>query len=108
MADPDGREMVISCGAAVFTLWVAVRYLGCLPHARLFPDPARPTLVARVSWDEERTAPAEYEQELFAAVRTRHTHRGGFGPDPLPAGTLTALRAEAAPGRRDIARPCQR
>ena len=27
---------------------------------------------------------------------TRHTHRGGFGPAPLPAGTIAALRAEAA------------
>ena len=35
-------------------------------------------------------------RETFAAVAARHTHRGGFGPGPLPAGTLSALQEEAA------------
>jgi nitroreductase len=95
VADPDGREMMISCGAALFTLRVALRYLGWLPRTRLFPDSSRPALVARVSWDEERIAAAGYEREMFAAVTARHTHRGGFGAVPLPAGTLSELRAEA-------------
>ena len=96
VADPDGRELMISCGAALFTLRVALRYLGWLPHVRLFPDPSRPALVARVSWDQDRIAADPYEREMYAAVTTRHTHRGGFGPAPLPAGTIAALRAEAA------------
>jgi hypothetical protein len=95
VADPDGRELMISCGAAVFTLRVALRYLGWLPRARLFPDVSRPALVARVSWDADRIAADAYEQEMYAAVSARHTHRGGFGPAPLPAGTLAALRDEA-------------
>jgi hypothetical protein len=33
---------------------------------------------------------------MFEAVAARHTHRGGFGPGPLPAGTLSALQEEAA------------
>ena len=96
LADPAGRELMISCGAAVFTLRVALRYLGWLPHARLFPDPSRPALVARVCWDEDRIAADSYEREMYAAVIARHTHRGGFGPAPLPTGTIAALRAEAA------------
>ena len=96
LADPAGRELMISCGAAVFTLRVALRYLGWLPHARLFPDPSRPALVARVGWDEDRIAADAYEREMYAAVIARHTHRGGFGPAPLPSGTIAALRAEAA------------
>ena len=96
VADPAGRELMISCGAAVFTLRVALRYLGWLPHVRLFPDSSRPALVARVSWDEDRIAADPYEREMYAAVIARHTHRGGFGPAPLPSGTIAALRAEAA------------
>jgi nitroreductase len=96
VADPAGRELMISCGAAVFTLRVALRYRGWLPHARLFPDPSRPALVARVCWDEDRIAADSYEREMYAAVTARRTHRGGFGPAPLPAGTIAALRAEAA------------
>jgi hypothetical protein len=95
VADPAGRELMISCGAAVFTLRVALRYLGWLPHARLFPDPSRPALVARVSWDEDQIAADSYEREMYAAITARHTHRGGFGAAPLPAGTLSELRAEA-------------
>jgi len=95
VADPDGREMMISCGAAVFTLRVALRYLGWLPRTRLFPDASRPALVARVSWDGERIAADGYERDMFAAITARHTHRGGFGAIPLPAGTLSELRAEA-------------
>lgn len=95
VADPDGRELMISCGAAVFTLRVALRYLGWLPRARLFPDPARPALAARVSWDGDRITADAYEREMYAAITARHTHRGGFGPAPLPAGALAALREEA-------------
>jgi hypothetical protein len=96
VADPDGREMMISCGAAVFTLRVALRYRGWLPRTQLFPDPSRPALVARVRWDENQIPAAGYEREMFAAITARHTHRGGFGAAPLPAGTLAELRAEAA------------
>ena len=95
VADPDGREMLISCGAAVFTLRVALRRLGWLPRTQLLPDHSQPALVARVSWLEERIAAAGYERDMFAAVTARHTHRGGFGAVPLPAGILSELRAEA-------------
>ena len=33
--DPDGREMVISCGAALYGLRLAVRSLGRLPEVEL-------------------------------------------------------------------------
>jgi hypothetical protein len=46
--DPVGREMLISCGAALFGLRLAVRSLGYLPVAELLPDPAKLRLLARV------------------------------------------------------------
>src|SRR5579862_995439 len=39
VADPDGRELMISCGAALFTARVALRYLGFVPKVRVLPDP---------------------------------------------------------------------
>src|SRR5215831_15200572 len=39
--DPVGREMLISCGGALFGLRLAVRSLGYLPVVELFPDRAR-------------------------------------------------------------------
>ena len=46
--DPVGREMLISCGAALFGLRLAVRSLGYLPVVELLPDPARLRLLAQV------------------------------------------------------------
>ena len=95
VADPDGREMMISCGAALFTARLALRSLGYLPETQVLPDPGQPLLVARVSWGQ-RAARTDFEQRLFGQVRRRRTHRGGFDPVPLPQGSLAALRGGAA------------
>ncbi len=95
VADPHGREMMISCGAALFTIRVALRNLGLVPQVRVLPDPDLPNLVARVAWGE-RVPPVEYEKQLFAEIPLRRTHRGGFDPVPLPAVLLTDLPGEAA------------
>ena len=42
VADPDGREMMISCGAALFTARLALRSLGCIPETSVLPDPGLP------------------------------------------------------------------
>ena len=48
-ADPAGRKMLISCGAALFGLRLAVRSLGYLPVAELLPEPRRTRLLGRVT-----------------------------------------------------------
>src|SRR6516225_5552136 len=54
--DREGRELLISCGAALFGLRLAVRGLGYLPAVRLLPDPSRPALLARVALGPEEPA----------------------------------------------------
>jgi hypothetical protein len=95
VADPRGREMMISCGAALLNARVAVRYLNFVPKVRVLPDPDLPNLVARLTWDQQVPS-LEYERELFAQIARRRTHRGGFDPAPLPGALLAALRGEAA------------
>ncbi len=95
VADPDGRELMISCGAALFNVRLALRSLGYVPETDVLPDPGQPTLVARVSW-RERAAADEFERRLFSQVRRRRTHRGAFDPAPLPPDLLAALRGGAA------------
>ncbi len=95
VADPDDRELMISCGAALFTARLALRSLGYIPQTRLLPDPARPALVAQVSW-EGRAPATDYERRLAAQVRQRRTHRGAFDPVPLSPDLLAALREGAA------------
>jgi hypothetical protein len=95
VADPDGREMLISCGAALFTARLALRSLGYIPETFVLPDPGEPTLVARVSF-RQRAPAAEYELRLLSQVRQRRTHRGGFDSTPLSPDLLAALREGAA------------
>lgn len=95
VADPDGREMMISCGAALFTVRLALRSLGYIPETSMLPDPAQPALVARVSW-RQQAVPTDYEKRLASQVPLRRTHRGGFDPVPLSPNLLTALREGAA------------
>ena len=97
VADPGGREMMISCGAALFTARLALRSLGHIPETCVLPDPAQPLLVARVSW-QRRAAAAEYEQRLFTQVPRRRTHRGGFDPLPLAPDLLTVVATRVPSG----------
>ncbi len=94
IADPDGREMLISCGAALFTARVGLRYLGFVPAVRVLPEPDLPNLLARITWPD-KTPPAEYERALFAEIPRRRTHRGGFDTQRIPEGLLAALADEA-------------
>ncbi len=95
VADPGGREMMISCGAALFTAKLALRSLGYVPETRLLPDPADPLLVARLRW-RRQVAPTAREERLFSQVTRRRTHRGGFEPMPPPPGLIGSLRQDAA------------
>src|SRR5262249_4377806 len=92
--DTIGRQMLISCGAALFGLRLAVRDLGRVPAVTLLPDPARPALLARVTLGPEAPA-TELERRMLAALPHRHTHRGAFDPGPLPAGLLPSLQHDA-------------
>ena len=94
VADPDGRELMISCGAALFNVRLALRSLGYVPETDVLPDPGQPTLVARVGW-RGRAVADEFEWRLFSQVRRRRTHRGAFDPEPLPTDLLAALRGGA-------------
>jgi hypothetical protein len=101
LADPDGREMMISCGAALFTARVALRYLGLVPKVSVLPDPDLPNLVARIAW-ADLAPPVEFERQLFTEIPRRRTHRGGFDLEPLPAGLMSALRDEVARERATL------
>ena len=91
LEDPAGREMLISCGAALFGLRLGICSLGYRPEIELFPGPAlarvRPGLPAPMTSDERK---------MLQAVPHRHTHRGPFEPGPLPAGLLARLREDVA------------
>jgi len=92
--DPAGREMLISVGAAVFTLRLAMRREGWIPDLAVLPEPADPDLVARVR-PGRGAVPTARVQELAGAIARRHTNRWPFAPGVLPADVIEQL-AEAA------------
>jgi hypothetical protein len=92
--DQGGREMLISCGAALFGLCLAARSLGYRPVVQVLPDPASLRLLARVRLSAGEPMTAQ-ESELLEAIPHRHTHRGEFAPGPLPDGLLSALEEDA-------------
>jgi hypothetical protein len=92
--DRAGREMLISCGAALFGLRLAVRELGYLPAVRLFPEPSRTGLLARVTLGPKAPVTA-MERRMLAALPHRHTHRGAFDPGEVPASLLAGLQHDA-------------
>ena len=93
-ADPAGREMLISCGAALFGLRLAVRSLGYLPVVELLPDRAQLRLLARLSLGAAEPMTAA-ERQLLGALPHRHTHRGPWARGPLPAGLIAGLQHDA-------------
>jgi nitroreductase len=93
-ADQGGRELVISCGAALYGLRLAVRSLGYLPAVELLPGPPGHRPLARVRLGPP-VRPTADERKMIAAVPHRHTHRGPFEPGPLPPGLFATMRDDA-------------
>ncbi|BCJ49069.1 hypothetical protein Asp14428_05440 [Actinoplanes sp. NBRC 14428] len=92
--DPAGRELLISVGAALFTLRLAIRREGFLPGVALFPDAGDADLVARVTVGRpEPVTPAV--EALAASIAHRHTNRRPFARSMVPADVLEHLRDAA-------------
>ncbi|GAA2208084.1 nitroreductase [Nonomuraea monospora] len=99
-ADAAGRELLISCGAALFTMRVAMRCEGYEPAVRILPDPDRPALLATIRPGEETQAD-EPTWVLGGEIERRRTHRAGFADVPVPEQLIDSLvSAAAAEGAR--------
>ncbi|GAB2584140.1 nitroreductase [Paractinoplanes abujensis] len=92
--DPDGRELLVSVGAAVFTLRLALRRAGRIPQLAVLPDPGRPDLVAVIR-PGSAAQPSAAVLELADAIERRHTNRQPFLPKVVPADAIEELRAAA-------------
>ncbi|MCM4084377.1 Acg family FMN-binding oxidoreductase [Paractinoplanes hotanensis] len=92
--DPAGREQLISVGAALFTLRLAVSRAGFASRTRLFPSPDEPDLVARLTV-KGRAPVSSSAQALAAAIPHRHTNRWAFTAAPVPEAVLNSLRDAA-------------
>lgn len=93
VADPFDRELIISCGAALFNLRVALNHFGLAYAITLFPSSADPDLLAQV-----RIVPNGHHDAslapLFTAIPARVTTREPFDVRPV-AGDVQRRLIEA-------------
>ncbi|HUF28638.1 MAG TPA: nitroreductase family protein [Gemmatimonadaceae bacterium] len=97
VADPQGRELVISCGAALETARVELACRGLTPLIELLPDPRDRTLLAVLHTGGYRP-PSLREQALRAAIARRRTSRAAFSSAPVNGALLEQLQRAAVQG----------
>jgi hypothetical protein len=88
--DPRGRQLLISCGCAVFNARVALAAAGYDANVDRFPDPAQPDLLARLSL---LTARLDYLPiaMLDPVVELRQTNRRRFAEETVGVDVVAAL-----------------
>ena len=92
--DPDGRELLLSCGTAIHHLQVAARALAMDIEITLFPGDRLPDDVAQLRITHGTSA-TDAEVSAAIAILHRHTPRGRFADDRVPAAVLEQLRIAA-------------
>ncbi len=99
--DPFDRELVISCGAALLNLRVALAYFGVPVEITTFPQSSDPDIVARVVFPASGPMPKDLAA-LFNAITKRATNRGRFSGEDVPAAVAERLKSAAASEGVDV------
>jgi nitroreductase len=95
VADPHGRALHLSCGAALLNLRLAIRVAGAKPLVWPLPDPQHePTLIAFVQLADGRPATGG-ERGMYESIWQRHTSRVPFDGHVLPRPIEFALEQAA-------------
>ncbi len=90
----DERDALLSCGAALHHLLVALAAQGWSAHVERFPDPERPDHLARVVPVD--AAPSPGAVRLAGAIPRRRTDRRRFGSRHVDPALLDVLARTAA------------
>ena len=94
ITDPDGRELLVACGAALANLDIAAGHFGWAMSVEVVPGHRRDGLVARVRLEERRPSRPDIE-ELFRAIPRRRTNRLPLDGREPPEGLVAQLVREA-------------
>ncbi|BBX74438.1 NAD(P)H nitroreductase [Mycobacterium shinjukuense] len=92
--DPDGRDLIISCGVALHHCVVALAAMGWQARVNRFPDPDDPRHLATV--EAQRHTPDQADIALAAAIPRRRTDRRAYSSWPVAGGDIALMAARAA------------
>jgi nitroreductase len=92
--DPDGRDLISSCGIALHHCVIALAALGWQSKVHRLPNPAEPKHLA--SLQVYRHRPSELDITLAAAIPQRRSDRRRYGSWSVPANYVVLMGARAA------------
>lgn len=94
IADPQGRELIISCGTALFNLQIALHHFGYTSKIKTFPDSTNPDLLACIELGYSIQETTD-DNLLFRAIKKRHTNRHNYQDWDVPEALLKWLQKDA-------------
>lgn len=94
VTDAEGRDLLISLGAALHHLRIALAASGLRPTVHRFPNPHEPDHIAAV--ELRPCAPSDVDLGLAAAIVARRSDRRAYADRKVPSGLVAQLVARAA------------
>lgn len=92
--DPDGRDLIISCGIALNHCVLALAAMGWQAKVNRFPSPDDPRHLAAI--EVRPYLPDQADIALAAAIPRRRTDRRSYSSWPVPGGDIALMAARAA------------
>ncbi|RUP05591.1 MAG: NAD(P)H nitroreductase [Mycobacterium sp.] len=92
--DPDGRDLILSCGAALNHCVTALAAVGWQAKVSRLPNPADPSHLAAIEVIPQ--VPDQRDIVLAAAMPRRRTDRRHYSFWPVPVGDVALMAARAA------------
>ncbi|WP_155546643.1 Acg family FMN-binding oxidoreductase [Amycolatopsis camponoti] len=92
--DPDGRDLILSCGAALHHLRIAFAALGWTAEVHRLPNPDEPDHLAAITL--QRHEATQDEVAMAAAIPRRRTDRRRHSSWTVPGGHVEAMAKAAA------------
>lgn len=92
--DPDGRDLLVSCGVALHHCVVALASMGWQAKVSRFPNPDDPRHLATIEVAPQ--TPDQTDITLAAAIPRRRTDRRAYCSWPVARGDIALMAARAA------------
>ncbi|OBH37628.1 NAD(P)H nitroreductase [Mycobacterium intracellulare] len=92
--DPDGRDLILSCGAALNHCVVALAAMGWRADVHRLPEPADPEHLAVIEVSPH--TPDGMDESLAAAIPRRRTDRRTYSARPVAPADIATMGAVAA------------